>query len=86
MTIAMRYPARAKYRCDICGVEDFWQPSWARMSSIAHDEACPDEVPTVCSDECRAALDERLKDGRIALPKLTFTAAGAVVSKARRGY
>lgn len=86
MTVAMRYPARAKYRCDICGAEDFWQPTWARMSSMAHDEACPDEVPTVCSDACRAELDARLKDGRVALPKLRTTAGGFVVSKSRHGY
>jgi hypothetical protein len=86
MTVAKRYKDRVKYHCDICGADDFWQPTWARVSSFAHDEACPDDVPTVCSDECRKELDVRLEDGRVELPRLKFTAGGAVVAGRRRGY
>lgn len=86
MTVAERYPARAKYRCDICGAEDFWQPTWNRMSSVAHDEACPDDVPTVCGDKCKAELEKRLADGRIRLPKLQVTPGYFKVVRPRHGY
>lgn len=86
MTVAHKLKARNKYRCDICGKEDFWSPGWSRYSSFAHDEACPDDVPTVCNDQCKAELDARIKDGRIELPKVRIEPRGCVVSKPGRGY
>lgn len=86
MTVVERYPARSKYRCDICGAEGFWQDGWMHYSSLMHDEACPEEMPTVCGESCRRELDRRLKDGRVKLPKLRRTAVGAIVTSPRKGY
>ena len=70
MTIAHKLPARNKYKCDICGKVSFWGPKWMRYSSIALDETCPDDVPTVCGEDCMAILNYRLKTGAIKLPEL----------------
>lgn len=86
MTVAHKFPARTKYKCDICGTEDFWNDSWSRYSSMAHDEACPDDVPTVCSDKCINELNVRIKDGRIRLPRVKATPGYFEVTKERRGY
>ena len=56
------------------------------MSSVLHDETCCDEMPEVCSDACKIELDARIKDGRIAVPKLRIGAGYAEVVKPRRGY
>jgi hypothetical protein len=49
MTLIAKLPARNKYKCDCCGALGFMEdPDWRRYSSIAHDETCPDEMPTAC--------------------------------------
>ena len=86
MTIAHKLPARVKYHCDICGKDDFWGPEWSRFSSIALDEACPDDVPTACSEKCRDELDKKIKTREFILPKLKMDAGGFRVMKERIGY
>ena len=87
MTVIAHYPnGRKRYRCDACGAEDFWQTSWVRITSMALDEACPDEVPAACCEACRRELKARIADGRIALPKLALTPGGFDVAVPRRGY
>lgn len=87
MTVVAHYPNGGKrYRCDVCGAEDFWQSSWGRITSIAHDEACPDDMPTACGEACRRELDARIKDGRVRLPKLAITPGYFEVVAPRYGY
>jgi hypothetical protein len=61
------------YKCDICGRQGQWgDPAfdWSAYSSHLHDDLCPDQVPTVCGDECKAQLEIRIASGKIALPKI----------------
>jgi len=86
MTILRKIPAQAEYRCDVCGHVALWSDSWKRWSSIAHDETCPDEVPTACSEPCAAELKGRLNTGQFKLPKLRAYAGGFKIIAPRSGY
>ena len=86
MTVAHILPTKKKYKCDICGKVGFFQDDWRRYSSYAHDETCPLDVPSSCSDDCFALLKEKIDSGIFQLPKLRMTAGGFVVTKARKGY
>lgn len=86
MTFLRELPAHKEYRCDICGFVGIWSDSWKRWSSLALDETCPNEVPTVCSEPCAAELKGRLESGLFKLPKLRGDAGGFKVTKPRQGY
>jgi hypothetical protein len=75
------------YRCDICGKVEPWGPTWTRYSSIAHDETCrKGEIPTACSEPCKAELARRVDAGEIVLPKLRSAGYYMYVSKPGKGY
>lgn len=72
MTLIQREVVRV-YKCDICGRSGQWGDprfDWISYGSILHYDLCPDEVPTVCGEECKAQLEIRLADGRIKLPTI----------------
>ena len=89
MTIAHRVGEngllRTKYKCDICGVIDFWQPGWSRYSSIAHDETCSSDVPHACPDHEQELL-KKVKSGEFVLPKLQADGYHMSVIRERKGY
>lgn len=73
MTVAARFPKRTQYHCDICGRNGFWNEQgfdWTRYTSILHDDLCPDDVPTACSEDCRKQMMIRIESGRFKLPKI----------------
>jgi len=78
---------RAKYKCDICGKIDFWGDGWLRYSSMSHDEECPDDVPTACSEKCHEEIKEKIKCREFVLPRLDDSDGYySVVTKQRKGY
>jgi len=86
MTAGKRYPARSMHICNVCGKEEFWQPSWVRFSSPIHDETCFADMPEACGETCRKELSLRIKNETIVPPKLGFDAGGGYVIKERSGY
>jgi len=86
MTLARELPARRIWHCDICGYEGPWTDSWWNYSSIALEETCPDDLLTVCSDECKKHLDKKLETKEFVLPELKRTPGGWEVTKPRKGY
>jgi hypothetical protein len=86
MSIAHKYPARTKWRCDVCGKEEFWNDRWWSLGSIAMDEACPEDVPTVCSDECKRSFERKVARGEIVFPKIKSTPGGFEKISEREGY
>lgn len=76
------------YECDGCGKQSFWTEEWQSYSSIALEETCPKDIPTVCSEECKGKFKERLKSGEIVLPILEREKNGIhrTVIQERKGY
>ena len=58
-----------RHQCDQCGRIAPWDEHWRRYSSIAHDETCPELMPTLCSTRCQEAFMKRVERGEIELPK-----------------
>lgn len=54
--------------CSICGFVDAWDHRWSFYGSLLLEEAAPGVCPEVCSDECRQALEEKMKSGEIVVP------------------
>lgn len=74
------------YQCDICGIEDIWSGQWFSYGSILHEETCPHDIATVCSEECKEKLQKRIDSGQVQLPKLTRRGYRVAVSRPRKGY
>jgi hypothetical protein len=72
------------YQCDGCGKTAGWEDGWMSYGSVALEEICPHDMPTVCSKKCRAILDSKLKAGTIELPKISLQQQKLV--KQRKGY
>ena len=78
---------RRKWKCDICQTVDYWGPTWSQYGSIAMEDGCPEDIPTVCSDYCMRIFDGRLRRGEIKLPKLSKGGpAGYKILRPRKGY
>lgn len=78
---------RSKYKCDICGKVDFWSSEWSRYSSINHDEACPGDMPTACSEKCGHIMMAKINNKEFVLPKLgKISPYSCDVVKERVGY
>jgi hypothetical protein len=89
MTIAHHkdeFLKRSKYKCDICGKVDFWQEGWGWYGSVLHEETCPDDLPTACSDECMAILGQKIKSGEFVLPDIRARGYRIDIKGQRTGY
>ena len=86
MAIEARLPAAKKYRCDVCGHVDFWGESWSRYSSILADEVCPDQVPHMCSEQCKEIANQKLSSGEWKLPKIKADGYLPKVTRPAKGY
>ncbi len=75
-----------RHQCDQCGKVEPWNETWARYSSIAHDETCPDLMPELCSDSCRERFTARLERGEVRVPKLRNRKYYFEVREGGRGY
>lgn len=78
----------SSYTCDGCGKIGHWDQQWSSFGSLAMEETCPDDMPTVCSDKCREILKKKIESGEIRLPVLRLAPSGHywIVSKKRVGY
>jgi len=74
------------YTCLVCGKKEYWNDDWRRYSSIAHDEACPHDVPVACSEKCMVEVMIKIKSGAWKLPMLAVDAGGFRVSHKQTGY
>lgn len=83
MTIAARLPARAQHKCDACGKLGF---EFARYSSAAIDEACPQDALHACGAPCMKIIKEKVSSGAFVIPTLKATPGYFKVSKPRKGY
>jgi hypothetical protein len=74
------------YRCDICGKEEPWGPTWVRYSSILLDDECPDQVPHACSEACGSEMKHRVDTGVFVLPVLKMHGYSVKKISGKRGY
>ena len=86
MTINRRLAVRNEWKCDQCGKVGIWDKGWWAGGSIALEECCPEDVPTLCSDECKDKFDERIKKGEVEVPTVKLRGYTAKVIGKRRGY
>lgn len=86
MSIIEITPQGKKYRCDVCGKEDFWGPDWWRYGSIAHEETCPNDMPHMCSEACKTEGLRRIKRGEWKLPVVAIHGYTSYVVRQKRGY
>lgn len=85
MTLAHRYPnGKVRWKCDVCGKEDFWNRSWWTYGDI--DGSLGDEAPTLCSDDCRDDFNTKMKLGIIEVPEITHRGYTTTEKGERRGY
>jgi len=81
---------RRLWKCDQCGAVAPWADGWCVFASLLDEEFLhPDELATVCGDDCRAAFDARIKAGEVVVPHVKMTNARAGIIKRegkRRGY
>lgn len=40
------------WRCDDCGAESLWGPTWSYYGSLLEADESPGTLPTFCSDAC----------------------------------
>jgi hypothetical protein len=74
------------WTCDACGKVDFWGDDWANYGSIAHEETCPQDMISTCSDKCREVATKKIESGEWELPQLKAFAGGFHVLSQRKGY
>lgn len=86
MTVAFRHGEKLKYKCDVCGKVDFWQPGCSTYSSIQLEEVCPWDLPTACSEECCKVMIAKIKSGEWELPVVGGSSYLPRVVKQRVGY
>lgn len=87
MTIAQRYPARNKWRCDSCGKEEMWNDNWYQYSSIIDQETLPiDDIVTVCSDKCMNTMKRLIREGKVATPHAKAKGYTVKIVGKRKGY
>lgn len=87
MTIARKLPNRTVWKCDICGNEDIWQESWGVFGSLLMEEEAPEDLLTVCSDECKEVAEKKLKEGSIKLPTYKMNGLSRIkITGKRIGY
>ena len=80
--------ARNKYRCDVCGKVDFWDPeTWSWFGSIMDAEGLErEEIPTMCSEDCRLIFDARMKAGVVTVRRAKPKGYGYRITGERKGY
>lgn len=89
MTIVERATKRgkARYRCDVCGAEDFWiARDWRWWGSYLMLDEIPEEVPTLCSDDCQSVFDRRLKEKTVEVRRVKPHGYQVRKIGERRGY
>jgi len=77
---------RQQWTCDACGKVDFWDGNWRNYGSIAHEETCPQDMISTCSDKCREVATKKIESGEWELPKLRAGAGGSSIVAPRKGY
>jgi len=79
---------RRSYKCDGCGREGLWDDNWSFYGSIGHQETCPADLPTACSDQCMDMVERKIKKGEYKLPSVRMDRNGYHSSKVteRQGY
>lgn len=79
-------PAPRKWKCDECGVVDFWGDTWWTAGSLMLQEVSPHDVPTLCSDECKSKFELREKAGQVVVPECKAYGYSYTLKKKRKGY
>jgi hypothetical protein len=73
--------------CTVCGNKGVWSESWGWYGSYNHMDACPEDVPKSCSEECAKQVERNIKCCKWVLPLLSSGgAAGPQVTIGKKGY
>lgn len=86
MTINRKLAARIEWKCDQCGKIGIWGTGWWAGGSYFLEEAAPDQVPTLCSDQCKFLFESRVKNGEVKIPEVKLLKSGAIRLTKRKGY
>ncbi len=70
-----------KHKCDICGKVEVWGKSWGVYGSLNHEDACPEDMPSACSDDCKNELMHRVEIGKFVLPELSCKSCGCEIQQ-----
>ena len=77
----------AKHTCTVCGTVGEWSNKWSWNGSINHMDACPDDLPKACCDQCAKVMGEKIESGEWVLPMLGKGGRGGPnVVAPRKGY
>jgi hypothetical protein len=76
-------PAKKIYTCTTCGKVGFWDKNWSYYGSLAHCDACPDDLIFCCSDYCRKIATKNIESGQW---KLSHIGKYGVIRSDRKGY
>ena len=89
MTLKHTLPnGRRVWHCDICGKDDIWANGnwWVCCSLLDEDTLSAEDIPTVCSDECKDAFEKRVKAGLVQTPKAYMQGYHVSIKGERKGY
>jgi len=74
------------YRCDICKKVDYWGDNWVQYGSIIMAEEIPQDMPTMCSEDCKEVFEQKLENGEIQVPVVTPRGYQVTIKGERKGY
>jgi hypothetical protein len=87
MTIDLGLSNKRVWKCDVCGKRAEWGPGWQAFGSIAMQEICPNDVPTICSEECKGIFREHMNSGYVVVPAVKLRGPNEYrITGKRKGY
>lgn len=87
MTINRKLAHRIEWKCDQCGNVGIWDKNWWQFSSLALEDSYPDDIPTLCSDDCMEKFKKRIELGEVVVTEVKWSGYNDVkIIKKRKGY
>lgn len=74
------------YRCDVCGKVGKWDKSWSWFGSLGLQDERPQDVPTLCSNQCELEFRQGMAVGRIKVPNVKYQGYQVKIIGVRAGY